>query len=130
MQNPLEITFKGVEASKKLNEVIQEKFEKLKKVSPDITKCHVILEQLSNHHKTANTACVRLDLKVPHFDDIVVSEKCSEDEVSLIHTIIKVFKREKGLIREKMKHRQDKHRVSKEGIFENEENEEENEEKN
>ncbi len=123
MQNPLEITFKGVEASEKINEVIQGKFEKLKRVSPDITKCHVILEQLSNHHKTANTVYVRLDLKVPHFDDIVVSEKCSEDEASVTRTIIKVFKREKGLIREKIKHRQDQHRVPKDGIFEVEETE-------
>jgi len=118
MQNPLEITFKDMDPREKLEEVIQDKFEKLKSVSPDITKCRVVLEKLSKNHKTSNTVCVRLDLKIPHFDDIVVSEKCGEDDASLTRTIIKVFKREKGLIREKIKYRQDQHRIPKEDVFE------------
>ena len=68
MQNPLEITFRNLTNNPKIETLILEKFENVKKISPDVTKCHVILEKLSKHHQSANTSCVRLDLKVPHIN--------------------------------------------------------------
>lgn len=118
MQNPLEVTFHDLQHNDNIEEIIQEKFEKLKSISPDITKCHIILEKLSKHHQSGNTACARLDIKIPHFEDIIISEKCDETEASLSHTVIKIFKRGKGLVREEIKRRHDKHRNSKEVILE------------
>ena len=102
MQNPLEITFHNIDHNSKIENLILEKFENVKKISSVITKCHVTIERLSSHHQSANRSCVRLDVKVPHFTDIIISEKCSEDEASLLTTVIKVFKRAKSLLREEV----------------------------
>lgn len=111
MQNPLEITFHDLPHNPKIETLIIEKFEKLKSISKNITKCHVIVEKLSKHHQKANKSCVRLDLKVPHMDDIIISEKCSEEEADLISNVIKVFKRGQHSMREERKRRQDRQRV-------------------
>ncbi len=59
-----------------------------------------------NHHK-GNTACARLDLKVSHFDDIVITEKCQEDLGSLKSAVLKVLKGGLILVREEVKHRKE-----------------------
>ena len=118
MQNPFEITFHNMNNNLKIETLIREKFENVKKISSDVTKCHVILEKLSNHHQSANMSCVRLDLKVSHINDIIISEKCSEDEASLISTVIKVFKRGKTLLREEVSRIRDRSRIPREDNFE------------
>jgi len=112
MQNPLEITFRNMDLNEKIETLIHEKFENVKIISPDVTKCHIILEKLSKHHQSANRSCVRLDLKVPHINDIIVAEKCNEDEASMLSTVIKVFKRSKALLREEVTRIRDRKRVS------------------
>ncbi len=111
MQNSLQITFHDVHQNEGLEELIREKFKKVKAESPGVTKCHVVLEKLSKHHQTANMACVRLDLKVSHFKDIVVTEKCLEDEVSLKSAILKIFKKGLDLMHKHKKRRQDNKRL-------------------
>jgi len=118
MQKPLEITFRNMSNNSKIETLILEKFENVKKISSDVTKCHVIIEKLSNHHQSANRSCVRLDLKVPHINDIIVSEKCSEDEVSLLSTVNKVFKRGKILLSEVVTRNRDRHRAPRDNKFE------------
>ncbi len=118
MKNPLEITFRNMDQNSKIETLILEKFENVKKISSDVTKCHVILEKLSNHHQSANRACARINLKVPNINDIVVSEKCSEDEAALLTTVIKVFKRAKTLLREEVARIRNFNRTPKEKNFE------------
>ena len=127
MQNPLEITFHNIEHNDKVEETILSKFEKIKAVSKDITKCHIIVEKLSNHHQSANKSCVRLDLKVPHISDIVVCEKCTEDEADLSTTVIKVFKRAKSLLREEVSRIRSNQRKPKDVNLEAEPDEDEDE---
>ncbi|MGE0267350.1 MAG: hypothetical protein AB7S78_02690 [Candidatus Omnitrophota bacterium] len=111
MQNPLVVTFHDLPHYPKIESLIAEKFAKLKSINSDITKCHVILEKLSKHHQKANSSCVRLDLKVPHLDDIIITEKCSDDEAELSTNVIKVFKLGQLSMREGLKRRQDRQRV-------------------
>jgi len=111
MQNPLQITFHGMSHNTDLEGVIREKFEKVKAVSPDVIKCHVTLEKLSRHHQKANTACIRFDLKVSHFEDIVLTEKCLEDIASLKSTVLKVFKHGIDLAHKRKKRHLDHKRV-------------------
>jgi len=113
MQNPFEITFHNMAHNDKVETVILEKFENVKEISSDVTKCHVIIEKLSHHHQNANRSVVRIDLKVPHIKDIVISEKCSEDEASLLSTTLKVFKRSKILLREEIARIRDRNRAPK-----------------
>ena len=111
MQNPLQITFHDMDHNEDIEAMIQEKFEKVMTVSSDVTKCHVVLEKLSKHHQTANMACVRLDLKVPHFEDIVVTEKCLEDAAPLKSAVLKVFKQGLDLTHKHKKRRLDYKRL-------------------
>src|SRR3989338_3177056 len=92
MQNPLEITYHDIPHNATVEAVIRQKFEKLRTASPNVTKCHVVLERLSKHHHKANMACARLDLKIAHFEDIVITEKCLEDTASLKSAVLKIFK--------------------------------------
>jgi hypothetical protein len=105
MQNPLLTTFHDMRHDAEIETFIQEKFEKVKAENPSVIKCHVILEKQSKHHKKGNMTCVRLDLKISRFDDIVVSEKCLEETVPLKSAIIRVFKQAIDLAREQKKHR-------------------------
>jgi ribosome-associated translation inhibitor RaiA len=112
MQNPLQVSYHGLGHDKKIEALIDEKFEKLQAISPNITKCHVVLERLSKHHQKANPACARLDLKISHFDDIVISEKCADNSTSLQSAVLKIFKNALTIVREQVKYRQDKKRTA------------------
>ena len=112
MRNPLQITSHDMDYSEGIEAMIREKFEKVMTVIPDVTKCHVVLEKLSKHHQKANMACVRLDLKVPHFEDIVVTEKCLEDAASLKSAVLKVFKQGLDLAHKHKKRRLDHKRLT------------------
>ncbi len=118
MKNPLDVTFHDLTRKEKIEKLILEKFEKLSKLRDDITKCHVFIEKQSKHHQKANSVIVRLDLKVPHLEDIVVSEKCNEDEASIKTTVIKTFKRTQDLLLEKVKYHRDLRRVGREPVVE------------
>lgn len=92
MQNPLQITYHDLDNSSEIDALIKEKFEKVLTMNPELTKCHVTLEKLSKHHQKSDMASVTLDLKIAHFDDIVIEEKCMAIKDSLKTTILKVFK--------------------------------------
>ncbi len=128
MQNPLQITFHDLQHSEEIEGLIHEKFEKLKTVSPNIIKCHIVLEKLSKNHHKGNTACARLDLKVSHFDDIVITEKCQEDLGSLKSAVLKVLKGGLILVREEVKHRKELKRTGGRDSFIREEEDIEDEE--
>ena len=117
MQNPLVVTFHELKHNPKIEELIAEKYEKLNHLAPNMTKCHVILEKQSKHHRTANTSCVKLDIKAPHFKDVVVHKMCSEDEASLITAVIKVFKEGGVLLREQINYRVKQHRSPRNDKF-------------
>ncbi|MBL8013268.1 MAG: HPF/RaiA family ribosome-associated protein [Candidatus Omnitrophica bacterium] len=110
MQNPLLITYHDIHKNDEIDSLIHEKFEKIQKENPRLIKCHVTLEKQSKHHQKANLACIRLDLKVPHFEDVVVCEKCAEDPVSLKSAVLKVFKQGIESLRENKKWRQNQKR--------------------
>lgn len=110
MQNPLLITYHDIHKNGEIDALIQEKFEKIQKEHPRLIKCHVILEKQSKHHQKANLVCIRLDLKVSHFDDVVVTERCAEDTASLKSAVLKVFKQGIDLLRQGKKWRLDKKR--------------------
>ena len=111
MKNPLQITFHDRSHNPEIEELIREKFEKIKFEYPSVTKCHVILEKQSKHHQKANLACARLDLKVSRFEDIVVTEKCLEDTASMKSAVLKVFKQGLDMVRKQKKRRLENKRM-------------------
>ena len=111
MQNPLLVTFHDIDKSDSIDALIVEKFEKIKAENSNVTKCHVIVEKLSKHHQKGNMACVRMDLKIPHFEDIVTSEDCLAEAVAIKSAVTKVFKHGLDLARDRKKYRLDQKRM-------------------
>ena len=112
MQNPLQITFHDMKHIAEIETLIEEKFEKVKAENPDVTKCHVVLEKLSKHHQKGVIVGVSFDLKIPHFEDIVVKEDSREDMTAIKSAVLKVFKQGIDLTRKHKKRRLDHKRVS------------------
>lgn len=110
MHNPLHITLHDLNHNEDIKTVIQEKFTKITEAGLAVTKCHVVLEKLSKHHQKANMVSVRLDLKVAHFEDIVVTERCPEDPAALKSAVLKVFKQGLDLAHQEKKRRRSQDR--------------------
>jgi len=102
MLNPLSITFKDVEHDKKIEQLIESKFNKLKQLGHDITKCHIFVEKLSKNHQKGNIYRVKLNLKQSYFPDIFISENMKEGELSFENTLRRIFKKAQELIRKKI----------------------------
>ena len=108
MQNPLEITFHDIPHSKNIEEIIIQKLDKIKKMNGTVLKCHVVLEKLSQHHQKGNAYCVRLDLKIDSFSDIVVTEESKEGELPLAATVRDVMKKGHDLAKQQVSKQREK----------------------
>ena len=72
MQVPLQVSFRHMEHSETIEELIREKVAKLD-ASPDhIMGCRVVVEPAGKHHEHGNLYEVRIDITVPG-EEIVVT---------------------------------------------------------
>lgn len=65
MQLPLQITTRHMDPSPALEARIRELVDRLNKFSPNITRCHVIVEAPHRHHHQGKLFDVRIDITVP-----------------------------------------------------------------
>jgi len=65
MQTPLQISFRGMEASPALEERIRERADRLDRLHDRITSCHVTVEAPHQHHHKGHVFDVRIDIRVP-----------------------------------------------------------------
>ncbi len=65
MEIPLEITYRNVQATPGLDNLIRSKAAKLEEYCEYITSCRVIVEQPERHQHTGRPYHVRLDIAVP-----------------------------------------------------------------
>jgi hypothetical protein len=105
MLNPLLITFHDIDKSEEVEVLIREKFAKVLAENPNVTKCHIVVEKLSKHHQKGNMVCVRMDLKIPHFEDTVISEEGEAAKTVIKSLVILVFKRGIEFARDNKKRR-------------------------
>jgi ribosome-associated translation inhibitor RaiA len=75
MQKPLELTFRNVEANDQIKELVERNVEKLEQMYNRIISCSVAIEQLHNHHQKGNPFHVRIDIKIPHNQEIVIKRE-------------------------------------------------------
>jgi ribosomal subunit interface protein len=71
MQQPIQITFKDLDHSEPLNELIHEKANKLQQFFDNITSCHVVIEQTQKNKHQGKLNNIRIHLGVPGKDIIV-----------------------------------------------------------
>lgn len=68
MTIPVQITFRGVEASDALKASIEQHAAKLERFSRSVLGCHVVVEPAGKHHRSGNHFHLRIHLKVPGAD--------------------------------------------------------------
>jgi ribosomal subunit interface protein len=65
MQNPVQVTFRGIDPAPALNEYVRRRAAKLDTFFDRLIGCHVNLEAPHRHHRHGNHYLVRIDLTVP-----------------------------------------------------------------
>lgn len=83
MQIPLEITFRDVEKTEELEELIRQKAAKLDRIFNHINSCRVIVEKLQKHQSSGQPYRVRIDIKIPPGHELVVSRDPSKGNLHL-----------------------------------------------
>ncbi len=78
MQVPLDITYRDVEKSSAIDNLIRSKIEKLEEVCDHIISCHVAVERAHTHPSHGSPYRVRLDLTVPPGHELAVDKNPSE----------------------------------------------------
>lgn len=75
MQQPVQITFRHMEPSNAVEDVIKEKVAKLEQCYEKITSCRVVVEAPHSHKHQGNLFRVSIDLGVPDKEIIVSREQ-------------------------------------------------------
>ena len=78
MQVPLTITMRHMPPSEALETAIRKKTEKLEEFHPNVTGCHVVIEEQRRHHQQGRWFNVRLEVHLPGHE-IVVNRDHDED---------------------------------------------------
>lgn len=104
MQEPLEISFRGVEKNKDMEDLIQKEIEKLERICDSIIRAHISVERPQKHQETGNPYRVRISISVPRNPELVaVQEPGEEDMHKPLHAVIKsTFKKSRRQLKKYM----------------------------
>ncbi len=99
MQIPLEITWRGVEKTEALDRLIQERTRRLERVHRRLTSCRVALERPHHSQKTGHSYSVRITLRFPTNQEVVVRREATgreqpESLVQLVHDAFDTARRQ------------------------------------
>jgi ribosome-associated translation inhibitor RaiA len=78
MQLPLRITFRGFASSPAVEANIRMKADKLERLHPRITGCHVLLDAPHRHHHTGRIFSVRIEVTIPGAE-LIASREPAQD---------------------------------------------------
>lgn len=92
MQQPLQITFRGVERSEAVEQRIQKKVAELEHLESRITSCRVTVDAAHRRHHQGNAFEVRIELHLP--DKTIVTSQAHEDVYIAVRDSFEVAVRE------------------------------------
>ena len=78
MEEPLKLTFHGVEPTPAIEDRIRDRFARLERLHDGIVACHVTVAAPHRHHHKGTLFNVRIDLTVPN-GEIVVGRDPAHD---------------------------------------------------
>lgn len=81
MQVPLEISFRGVQKTEAIENLIRTEAAKLEQICNYMVSCHVAVEMPQQHQKSGNPFRVRIDMRVPAGHELVVKRESSEGDM-------------------------------------------------
>jgi Sigma 54 modulation protein / S30EA ribosomal protein len=96
MSFPVQITYRGLEPSERLNRLIRSEAAKLEKFFDGIVSCRALVESLQGHHHAGPLFHVRLNVVVPGADLAVDAEP----ERDLVVGVRDTFRRARRRVQE------------------------------
>ena len=81
MEIPLEISFKGVEKSDAVENLIREKVDKLEKIHDNIISCRIAVERPQKEQQSGNPYRVRIVTRIPPGQELVVTRDPRDHEL-------------------------------------------------
>jgi len=81
MQLPVGISYRGVEKTDQLDELIRGKAARLDRFCDHISRCDVVVEQPNQAQNSGNPFRVRIDVTVPPGHELVADERQSVHEM-------------------------------------------------
>ena len=99
MQLPVNITYRGIEKSERIDNLVLEYAARLEKFCDHINRCDVAIEQPNHTHKKGNPVRCRIDVTVPPGHEVVADESYSDKGphdplAKVIHDAFKTMERE------------------------------------
>ena len=90
MKSALELTFRDVSRTPAIDRLIHNKIDKLEIIYDHIISCHLAVERPQRHLKTGNPYRVRLEIRVPHGNDIIATHESGQGDMHLsLETVIR-----------------------------------------
>src|SRR3982075_114055 len=108
MQLPVKITYRGLEKSDEIDNLILEKSARLEKFCDHINRCDVAIEQPNHAHQKGNPYRVRIDVTVAPRHELVAEERQMDTGSNkplnkAIHDAFKTMERELRRVVEKQR---------------------------
>ena len=109
MQLPIGISYRGVEKSDQLEELILSKAARLDRFCDHISRCDVVVEQPNHAQHSGNPFRVRIDVTVPPGHELVADERQNAHEMheplsKVINEALKAMERQLKTLVEKQRH--------------------------
>src|SRR5437660_11528346 len=99
MQLPVKISYRGLEKSDQIDNLVFEKAARLEKFCDHINRCDVAIEQTNYTHQKGNPFRCRIDVTVSRGHELVTDEKQKDNSThqplnKVIHEAFKTMDRE------------------------------------
>lgn len=99
MQLPVKVTYRGVDKSDKIDNLVLEYAARLERFCDHINRCDVAIEQTNHTHQKGNPFRCRIDVTVAPRHELVADEKqmdngSHEPVTKVIHDAFKTMERE------------------------------------
>ena len=109
MQLPVEISYRGVEKSDDIDELIRSKAARLDRFCDHIIRCNIAVEKPNHAQQSGNPFRVRVDVTVPPGHELVADEKQNEHEMhepltKIINDAFKNMERQVKELSERQRH--------------------------
>ncbi|MGI8481940.1 MAG: HPF/RaiA family ribosome-associated protein [Chthoniobacterales bacterium] len=109
MKLPVEITYRGLEKSGDIEELVREKAGRLDKFCNHINRCDVVIEQPNHNHKKGNPFRVRIDVTVAPGHELVAEDSETDNDsyqplAKAVHDAFKTMERQLRHLVEKQRH--------------------------
>ncbi len=81
MRVPLELTFRNVPKSQRIEDMIHERASKLEMFHDQIISCRVAVEQTQEHQETGSPFRVRISMRIPPGHELAVDREPGRDHL-------------------------------------------------